>query len=142
MSAQVTKYAGREPLKDIAIRPGTKGEPLMGTTSTDNARVERISAQSRLTRTEARHAEVSAGETPEPDYSFRPAADEPQTADQRLPLLVVLLASFFLLGVSAGWPPAEPNGQAAQLVTKAQPKGVTEMAPVDFSQVPEATTIP
>ncbi len=105
----------------------------MGTTSTDNAQVERIPAQSRLTRTEAKHPHVSVGETQDPDWSFRPAADEPQTADQRLPLLVVLLASFFLLGVGAGWPLAEPNGQ---------PAGVTEVAPADVSGVPEGTTIP
>ncbi len=115
----------------------------MGTPSTDNARVENIPAQSRSTPTEAKHSRVSAGKRQEQDWSFRPADDEPQTADQRLPLLVVLLASFFLLGVGAGWPLAEPNGQAAaQLVTEAQTAGVTEMAPTDLSRAPEGTIIP
>ncbi len=96
----------------------------MATTATDNAEVERVPALSRLTPMEAKSPDLSAGRTRKTNGSLRPAADEPQTADQRLPLLVVLLASFFLLGVGAGWPLAEPHGQGTS------PQPVTEAKPV------------
>ena len=77
-------------------------------------------------------------------HTARPVADQPQTADQRLPLLVVLIASFFLLGVGAVWQPIEPNVQAASpsLVTKSQPVDAIPAASTDTAPRPEASATP
>lgn len=114
----------------------------MGISTTEDTRAERISAGDPRTRTEVKRPHVSPGA--ERASAFPAAADEPQTADQRLPLLVVLLASFFLLGVSAGWQPAEPNGQAAspQLATGTRTVDATQAAPTNSSALPERTHAP
>ena len=116
----------------------------MGTTATDNAQVERVAAPNRLPPAEAKDSRLSAGRTRETNWSLRAAADEPQTGDQRLPLLVVLLASFFLLGVGAGWPLAEPNvqGTAPPLVSESEPMHVNETASADVSPVRKTSIIP
>ena len=101
----------------------------MGTSMTEHTRAKRISAEDLTPHTETPRLNVS--QNAERRTGFRPAADEPQTADQRLPLFVILLASFFLLGVGAVWQPVESNGKpvSPQLVAERPAAEATETAP-------------
>ncbi len=98
-----------------------------GTSMTDHTRAERLSANDLLARTEANRRQISPAT--EPTAKVRRTTDEPQTADQRLALIVVLLAGLFLLGVGAGWQPAEPDPKASS------PTPVTETRTADAREV-------
>ena len=107
----------------------------MDTNSADDPRTEGVSAE---------NSRLSVSPQTVGGYASRPATDEPQTADQRLPLFVVLLASFFLLGVGAGWGPGEPGEHALspQVVLEAQTVDATEVTSTDTTELPEAPTTP
>ena len=114
----------------------------MGTSMSEHTRAERLPTGDLMPATELPRLDVSTDTQQGP--AFRPATDEPQTADQRLPLFVILLASFFLFGVGAGWQPAESNGEpvSPQLVAERPTAEAAEAAPDSTAAPRGKTTIP
>ena len=104
-------------------------------TRTDGPATDGLLADTKLTR---QYASPGKAATP----GLRPAHDVPQTADQRLALIVVLLAAFFLLGVSAAWEPIAPDRQEAPVLTSTQATGIESTIRSDTSALPTDNPAP
>ncbi len=110
--------------------------------TTDNAHTDGPSTDGLLADPKLTRQYASAGNAAKP--GLRPAHDVPQTADQRLALIVVLLATFFLLGVSAAWEPTTPDEQASPtpMVTNAQETGIESVIRSETSELPPENPSP
>jgi LemA protein len=110
----------------------------MSTRLTDEARIERMVAEGRLTSEEAQRLRGSLDARRQHDEAIRRAAAASPPERRRLGLLLALLAAFFLLGTGTQWLVSGLAGDATPLVsTESMPSAQPEGRPIDLSALSE-----
>jgi LemA protein len=111
----------------------------MATQLTDEARIERMLAEGKLTSEEAQRLRGSLDARRGQDDAIRRAAAIPAPERRRLGLLLAFLAAFFLLGAGTQWLVSEVSGggdaplETSESMPSAQPEGRV----IDLSSLPE-----
>ncbi len=110
----------------------------MATQLTDEARIERMLTEGKLTPEEAQRLRGSLDARREQDEAVRRATTTPQPERQRLRLLFTLLAAFFLFGAGTHWLMSElVRDTAPPVITESMPSAQPEGRLIDLSSLTE-----